>query len=147
MASAPLSTFTAPIESHLAAPVAALLEAVVESVPGSIPADLASFTPDRFVRPSLLWYVALDSGVALTAAMALSADLYAKVAEASPVPVPSRRAVQAMFAGTVVLHIIESKVAYSMAKRRGQDRSAVRWGVSALVVGFPTLLKLRKLPK
>ena len=107
------------------------------------PADPA----DRFVRPSLLWYAVLDTGVAATAAMALSPTVYETVAETSPVPVPSRRTVQAILVGTVILHIVESKVAYGMAKRRGMDSSAVRWGVNGLIVGFPTLLKLRKISR
>ena len=113
-----------------------------------VPAVVVSGPPiDRFVRPSLLWYLAFDGGLVTMAAMAANQKAYDTVSEAAPVPVPSRKALQAFLVGTLLLHVVESKVAYGMAKRRGMDKSAVRWGTHALIVGFPTMLKLRKVTK
>jgi len=98
---------------------------------------------DRFVRPSLLWYVAFDGGLATMAAMVASPRVYETVATASPLPVPSRKTLLVFLVASVVLHVAESKVTYAMAKRRGMDKSAVRWGTHAFIVGFPAMLKLR----
>jgi len=102
---------------------------------------------DRFVRPSLLWYLAFDGGLATMTAMAVSPKVYETVSEASPFPVPSRKTLQAFLIGSVVLHVAESKLTYAMAKRRGMDHSAVRWGTHAFIVGFPAMLKLRKVTR
>jgi hypothetical protein len=113
-----------------------------------VPAVVVSGPPiDRFVRPSLLWYLAFDGGLATATAMAANQKVYDAVSEAAPVPVPSRKALQAFVIGSFVLHVVESKVTYGMAKRRGMDKSAVRWGTHAFIVGFPAMLKLRKVTK
>lgn len=58
-------------------------------------------------------------------------------------PLPSRRTIQAIAVGTVVVHVLEAGLAYRMAQRFGHRRSARRWAVEAFVVGFPAILKLR----
>lgn len=113
-----------------------------------VPVTVVAGPPaDRFVRPSLLWYLAFDGGLATMAAMVASPKVYAAVADVSPLPVPSRKTLIVFLAVSLVLHIGESKVTYAMAKRRGMDKSAVRWGTHALIVGFPAMLKLRKVTK
>ncbi len=110
-----------------------------------VPAVVVSGPPiDRFVRPSLLWYLAFDGGLALATAMAASPKVYDRVSEAAPVAVPSRKVLQVFVAGSFVLHVVEAKVTYGMARRRGLHTSALRWGTHAFIVGFPAMLKLRK---
>ena len=102
----------------------------------------AMTTTDRFERPNLLWYVFFDTGLTAMGVMSFNADAYEAIAATAPVP--SRRTVQALFAGSVALHVAEATMAYKMAKRRGMDQSAARWARAAFIVGFPALLKLRR---
>jgi hypothetical protein len=103
----------------------------------------AMSSADRFASPSALWFIALDSGLALMTALSLSPGTYDKVA--ARVPVPPRRVVQAMLVGTAGVHVAEAVGAFRFARARGMDRSAGKWAVQTFVVGFPSLLKLREL--
>jgi hypothetical protein len=102
----------------------------------------AMTTNDRFSSPSPLWFLVLDTGLAATAVLSVSGRTYEKVA--AKVPLPPRPVVQALLAGTAVVHVAEAVGAYRFAKARGMDRSAARWAVQTFVVGFPSLLELRK---
>lgn len=101
----------------------------------------AMSTTDRFERPNLLWYACFDTGLATMGLMAVNAKAYDAIA--AKAPVPPRTTVQALFFGSVALHVAEATVAYKMARRRGMHQSASRWAGAAFVVGFPALLKLR----
>lgn len=115
--------------------------------PGAIgvrfPAMTAAMpSTDRFSSPSALWFLALDSGVAVVTAMSVSQGAYDKVAAA--LPVPSRKVVQTLLLGTAAVHVAEAVGAYRFARRRGMERSAGRWALQTFVVGFPSLLELRR---
>ena len=63
---------------------------------------------------------------------------------AATIPVPSRPVVKALWAGSFVVHVIEATAAYKMAKGRGMPKSAGRYAAEAAILGFPVLLKIRK---
>ncbi len=75
--------------------------------------------------------------------MALAASQRAYDAARGRVPLPARRTIQSIAAGTVAVHLLEAGLAYRVAHRLGYHRSARRWAVEAFVVGFPVFLKLR----
>jgi len=94
-----------------------------------------------FRRPALGWFVLLDGGV--VALTLLAADQRAYDAVAERVPLPSRRALQVLAGATVVVHAAEALVAGRIARRRGLP--AGRWMAQTFVVGFPSLLALRRI--
>jgi hypothetical protein len=113
------------------------ITAVTEPMTAAVP------THDRFERPALFWYALLDSGIASLAVLASSQGAYDTVS--SRLPVPPRSLLQAAVVGTVLVHVGEATFAYRTAKAAGMDRSAGRWAREALLVGFPSLLLLRKI--
>jgi len=98
---------------------------------------------DRFERPALAWYLLLDSGIASLLALTASPKLHDAVS--ARVPVPPRSFLRAVLIGTFFVHIGESAFVYRSAKAAGMDRSARRWAREAMVVGFPTIFRLRKI--
>jgi hypothetical protein len=98
---------------------------------------------DRFERPSMLWYLLLDSGIASLALLSVSAPAYEAVA--ARVPVPPRPLMKAVLIGTAFVHVGEATLAYRTAKRAGMDRTAGRWARETFVVGFPSILRLKKI--
>lgn len=97
---------------------------------------------DRFARPAPAWFAVLDGGVALLGLMATSQAAYDVVSRR--LPVPSRRTIKVLLAGTAAVHVGEAVYAYRVANENGFHRSASRWAVQTFVVGFPSLLKLRE---
>ena len=57
-------------------------------------------------------------------------------------PSRQREVLQAMLVGTAVIHVTEALVAGRIARRRGLP--ARGWRLQTLVVGFPSLLALRR---
>ncbi|MCU1354582.1 MAG: hypothetical protein JWM05_3791, partial [Acidimicrobiales bacterium] len=57
-------------------------------------------------------------------------------------PIPERRALQRLFAGAAALHIAEATYAARGARRAGLAPGP--WAAQTLVVGFPSLLQLRR---
>jgi hypothetical protein len=98
---------------------------------------------DRFERATPLWYLAIDGGLATTAAMAMSSSVYDAIA--AKVPVPPRKVTQAIWYGSIVVHIAEATYAYRVAKAAGMHRSAARWAAETMIVGFPSILKLQSI--
>jgi hypothetical protein len=96
---------------------------------------------DRFERAAPLWYVAIDGGLATTAAMAMSQTVYDAVA--SKVPVPPRAFAKVFWYGSIVVHIAEATYAYKTAKAAGMHRTAGRWAAETMIVGFPSIQKLK----
>ena len=97
------------------------------------------------VRPSWAWFALLDGGLVALAFLASSEGAHGKVAEASPGPLPSRRSCQRILAGAAAIHVTESFIAARMARRRGLSPRG--WRGQTLVVGFPSLLALRRIPR
>lgn len=97
---------------------------------------------DRFERPSRLWYLLIHSGITGLAICSSSPGAYD--AASSKLPLPPRWLMQAVLAGTVVVHVGEATFAYRTAKAAGMERTAGRWARETLFVGFPSILVLRK---
>jgi CRISPR-associated Cas5-like protein len=96
------------------------------------------------VRPSWAWFAALDGGIVALVALSTFVRAYDAVAERSPGPFPSRSALRALLAATVVIHVAEAAAAGRNARRRGLP--ARGWALQTLAVGFPSLLALRGAP-
>ena len=94
------------------------------------------------VRPSLFWFLLLDGGIVALTKLAVSKTAYDKVNEMSSDALPPRETLQALLIGTAVVHATEAVVAGRMAKRRGLAPGG--WRVQTFVVGFPSLLSLRR---
>jgi len=94
-----------------------------------------------FSRPAAGWFVMLDGGIVALSVLSASDPAYGAVRRR--LPLPPRSALQGLLAATAVIHLAEAAVAYRTARRRGLP-SAGRWARQTLVVGFPSLLKLRK---
>ncbi len=94
------------------------------------------------VRPSLLWFLLLDSGIVLLTLLVFSDDAYTRAKERLEDRLPSRNTLVGLLLGTVVIHTVEAFAAGRVARRRGL--SAGGWRTQTFVVGFPSLLALRQ---
>jgi hypothetical protein len=94
------------------------------------------------VRPAWGWFAALDGGMAALAVLCTVAPAYDAVAEVSPAPFPSRQALRALLVGAVAIHLAEAVAAGRIARRR--DLPPGGWAFQTLLVGFPSLLALRR---
>jgi hypothetical protein len=97
------------------------------------------------VRPSIGWFFLLDGGLVALAVLAASERAHKSADEALPSALPPRAALQRLFAGAIITHLFEAMVARRMARKRGLRSGA--WTRQTLVVGFPSILKLRRIPK
>jgi hypothetical protein len=93
-------------------------------------------------RPAWGWFAALDGGIVVLVALSTVERAYDAVAGVSPVPFPSRSALRGLLAGTVVIHLVEAAAAGRLARRRGLSSGG--WAFQTLLVGFPSLLALRR---
>ena len=105
---------------------------------------MAKARPKRsdVVRPSLLWFVLLDGGILLLARLALSGSAHRRGTEISRGSLPPREVLQTLLAATAVIHAGEALAAGRMARRRGLSPRG--WRLQTFVVGFPSLLALRR---
>ena len=94
------------------------------------------------MRPSVYWFLLLDGGIVVLAKLALSRAAYRKADEISRGALPPREVLQSMLIGTAVIHAGEAVVAGRLARRRGL--AARGWRLQTLIVGFPSLLALRR---
>jgi Domain of unknown function (DUF4499) len=94
------------------------------------------------VRPSWLWFLLLDGGIVILAKLAFSKSAYEMVGGKTGAALPPREVLQAMLVGTAVIHATEALAAGRIARRRGL--SARGWRLQTLLVGFPSLLALRR---
>jgi hypothetical protein len=94
------------------------------------------------VRPSWAWFALLDGGIIALTVLSASEDAHTAVSDASPLPLPSRQTWQGMLVGTAVIHVAEAMMAGRTARRRGLSPSG--WRGQTLLVGFPSLLALRR---
>jgi hypothetical protein len=94
------------------------------------------------VRPAWGWFAALDGGMAALVVLSSVERAYTAVTEVSPAPFPSRRALRTLLAGAVVIHLAEAGAAGRVARRRGLPAGG--WAFQTLLVGFPSLLALRR---
>ncbi len=94
------------------------------------------------VRPSLFWFLLLDGGIVVLTKLAVSKTAYDKVNDMTGDALPPRETLQAMLIGTAVVHAAEALAAGRMATRRGLSPRG--WRLQTLIVGFPSLLSLRR---
>lgn len=97
-------------------------------------------TDPGVVRPALGWFVLLDGGVVALTALVASPGLDARVRRT--VPLPPRPALRALLVGTAVAHVGEALAAHRTARHHGLPARA--WAGQTFVVGFPSLLALRR---
>ena len=93
----------------------------------------------RLETPAVGWFVLLDGGLVVLATLALNRR--AHDALAARVPLVPRWALRRLLVMALAVHAAEGVGAAHLARRRGLDPSA--WGLQTLVVGFPSLRKLR----
>lgn len=94
------------------------------------------------MRPSLFWFLLLDGGIVVLTGLALRKPAYTKAREMAGDVLPPREVLQALLAATAVIHATEAVAAGRMARRRGLTPRG--WRLQTLVVGFPSLLALRR---
>ena len=87
-----------------------------------------SADPDAFVLAAPRWWVGNLGGMIVTGVVAKRSGR------------PSLRLLFAVAAG---LHVGEAVYAYATARRAGLTRSAPKWGLQTLALGFPSLGALR----
>ncbi|MGP8058152.1 MAG: TMEM254 family protein [Acidimicrobiales bacterium] len=93
----------------------------------------------RLETPAVGWFVLLDGGLAVLATLALSRRAHGAVA--ARMPLLPRWALRRLLVMALAVHVAEGVGAARLARRRGLDPSA--WALQTLVVGFPSLRKLR----
>jgi hypothetical protein len=106
---------------------------------------MARATRSGVVRPSLFWFLLLDGGIVVLTKLALSRAAYDKVDDMTGQALPPRETLQALLVGTAVVHATEAVVAGRMATQRGLAPRG--WRLQTFVVGFPSLLSLRRSAK
>jgi len=96
----------------------------------------------RVVRPSWWWFLLLDGGIVVLTRLVVSETAFERARELSKGALPPRPALRALLAATAVIHVSEAVAAGGMARRRGLP--ARGWSFQTFLVGFPSLLALRK---
>jgi len=94
------------------------------------------------VRPSWLWFLLLDGGIVVLTTLAFSRSAYEKLGEKTGDALPPREVLQAMLVGTAIIHATEALAAGRIARRHGLP--ARGWRLQTFIVGFPSLLALRR---
>ncbi len=99
-----------------------------------------------FRRPGAGWFLAIDGGVAALAVLGFHEGVYRRVRAVAPLPEQDQ--LRRLVGGTVAAHLVEAAGARRAARRRGlPPRDVRRWTRQTFVVGFPSLLALRRLPE
>ena len=97
---------------------------------------------DGVVRPKLWWFLLLDGGIVVLARLVFSPKAYQRAADLSNGALPPRGVLRALLGATAVIHAAEAVAAGRIAARRGLP--AWGWRRQTFVVGFPSLLALRR---
>lgn len=93
-------------------------------------------------RPAAGWFVLLDGGIAVLAALALRGDVHQFVRRRARIP--PRRALCGLLGATALVHLGEALYAYRTAARLGSP-SPGRWAAQTFAVGFPSLSMLSRI--
>jgi hypothetical protein len=96
----------------------------------------------RARRPSIFWFLVLDGGIVLLALLVFNDTAYARARERLERRLPSRDTLIGLLVATAVIHSVEAIAAGRIARRRGLSPGG--WRAQTFVVGFPSLLELRK---
>ena len=94
------------------------------------------------VRPSVLWFVLLDGGIVILTKLAFLKPAYVKANEMTGGALPPREVLQSLLVLTAIIHAVEALAAGRMARRRAV--SSRGWRRQTFIVGFPSLLALRR---
>jgi Transmembrane protein 254 len=90
----------------------------------------------------VFWFLLLDGGIVILANLALHRRAYDRAAELTGDALPPQQALQGLLVGTAVIHAVEALAAGRAAQRRGLSPRG--WRLQTFVVGFPSLLALRR---
>jgi hypothetical protein len=85
--------------------------------------------PDTFVMVAPHWFLMNTGGVVMNGVLALTTK---------------HRTYRLLFWGAVATHAAEAVYTYRAAQRAGFTRSASRWALQTLAVGFPSVLALHR---
>ena len=94
------------------------------------------------MRPSWLWFLLLDGGIVVLSKLALSKSAYDKAGEMSGDALPPARSCRRSSSARWSFTPPRPLAAGRMARRRGLP--ARGWRMQTFVVGFPSLLALRR---
>jgi hypothetical protein len=89
-----------------------------------------------------LWFLLLDGGIVVLTQLVFSARAYERATDLSGGVLPPRSALRALLVATAVIHTAEAFAAGRIASRRGLPAGG--WRRQTFVVGFPSLLALRR---
>ena len=103
---------------------------------------MAKASPSGLVRPSPFWFLLLDGGIVLMAALIFNDQAYQRAKERVTDRLPSRQTLMGLLVATAVIHLAEAIAAGRVARGRGLAPGP--WRVQTFVVGFPSLIALRK---
>ncbi len=98
---------------------------------------------DAVERPGAPWWIAILSGMGLLAVLALHAGAYAWWSE-HVTKALSRPLLQWILAAAVLVHVGEGLQARRIALRGGLRASANGWFWQTLLLGFPSMILLRR---
>jgi hypothetical protein len=93
-------------------------------------------------RPPWGWFALLDGGIAALILLAWPDKFREVVTQLSPVSLPTQSLARRLLVGTTAIHLVEGLVAARLARRGGLPSRG--WGAQTFVVGFPSLLALRR---
>lgn len=93
-------------------------------------------------RPNILWRLFAVGGVATMTGLSLNDQVWEQWRDNIGDVVP-RSAIRKLLAGTVGLHVVEAAFVHRSAREAGVDRPG-RWARTALLYGFPVMLRLRR---
>jgi hypothetical protein len=102
----------------------------------------ATEAPPAVVRPARGWFVLLDGGIAALVLLSASDRFYDAAIHYSPLPLPAQSQARRLLVGAIVIHAAEALGASRLARRHGLP--ARSWAAQTFVVGFPSLLALRR---
>ncbi len=97
---------------------------------------------DSVQRPPLGWWIAILGGLALNAWIGFSDSAYAVWCSIVTTALP-QTLIRNIFLGGVLVHIGEAAYAWRMATLANL-RSAPGWALQTFLLGFPSLMRLRK---
>lgn len=93
-------------------------------------------------RPGLMWRIFVVLGLGTAGAVSVSDPAWERWQGIAGDAVP-RDTMRSVFWGSLAVHAGEGAYAYGAARCAGLDRPG-RWGRSAMLWGFPVLLRLRR---
>jgi Domain of unknown function (DUF4499) len=93
-------------------------------------------------RPSVAWFLLLDGGIVLLTLLVFSDRAYERARERMQDRFPSQGTLVGLLVATAVIHTVEALAAGRIARGRGLAPRG--WRAQTFLVGFPSLLALRK---